>query len=460
MARNWFVHCGVEQRPAMEACVRHLDPQGRAVFVDEAQGLRSLVRTVPAGSCCVAVGDGAELDPANLAAAVAADGHAAEVVVATERPDASMRARALRGGATRVVYLQAAGSQAGLTDERPRVAAGAPEAPEPERPHGEGDPVLPAPGAGGASLSLVPATARVPKDDEPQGHRVVEPVSSNDVPGQRLRDGEGPCLVLASARGGVGKSSIAAMMALEAASWGMDVALVDLDLAFGDIYDFFGLDGPADLTPLSHGWDPVALDAAGKVAAPHVTLYGPCLRPEFAETVTPHVGEVLAHLKRRHGLVVVDGSTTWSDSLAQAAQCCDRLLLVSDERAGAVGSLAKAASLAGRLGVAQARLVRLMNRCDPKGRDEGFLVRAAEWFEGARTHRVLEGGFDVSELLATGHAAELVELDEEFSRSCRAALAKVLADLGRLPDAPEARESRDLAVVRRGRLFRFAKEAV
>lgn len=477
MSRNWFAHCGESCREAVEAAIQITDPKARVAFVDEAQGLRTLVASMPGKRAHVVVGDGADLEPVNLAAALVADGHAREVVVATARVSGSLRARAARAGIARVVPLPV--PKADVCATEPPDAPSSLEPVEPSEPCDSRETGRePANDGGPGSDGSRPASTgqwRV-VEAEPAGERASEmpdaPAKDGEVPqepvqtpeepapGQRLREGEGPCLVLGSARGGVGKSSIAAVMAVEAASWGMDVALLDLDLGFGNLYDFFGLDGPADLTSLAQGCDEERVRSLGRPAAERVTLYGPCERPEFAEVVAPQVTALISALKHDHDLVIVDGSTTWGDSLAQAAQACDRLLLVSDERAGAVGSLARASALAGRLGVAQARLVRVMNRCDPKRRDEDFVSRCAQGFENANTHRLLEGGFDVGELLGTGHAEELAALDEDFSRSCRSALAKVLADLGRLPDTREAKESRDLVVVKRGRLFRFAKEAV
>lgn len=272
------------------------------------------------------------------------------------------------------------------------------------------------------------------------------PAFGDGEPGGALAFHEGsgssaPRLVLVSGRGGVGKSAIAALMAATAASWGMEVALLDLDLAFGNLFGYFGLDGPADLTPVASAGIAEELSHCGRGVAERLTLFGPCEKPEFSDTVAPLTSEILAELSRTHDLVVVDGGTSWGDAVAQAVQGADRLLVCSDERAGAIGTLSRVALLAVRLGVARTRICRLLNRCDPRHRDEGFISRADAGFETARPLSIYEGGIEVPELMSAGHAPELVDLPNPFSESVARHLAQILAELGVLPEDERARKA-------------------
>ncbi len=278
-------------------------------------------------------------------------------------------------------------------------------------------------------------TVRMPAlpDDDPHPHLALVP---------RLDDAHAsPRLVLVSGRGGVGKSAIAALMAATAASWGMEVALVDLDLAFGNLFGYFGLDGPADLTPTATASLDVELPRVGRQVAERLTLFGPCAKPEYAETVAPRTAEILEFLSAAFDLVVVDGGTSWGDAVAQATQMASRLLVCSDERAGAIGTLSRAGLLAQRLGVARTRICRLINRCDPRHRDEGFISRADVGFETARQLTIFEGGIEVGELMSAGHACELVDVPNAFSESVAHHLALVLSELGVLPDCERARKA-------------------
>ena len=127
--------------------------------------------------------------------------------------------------------------------------------------------------------------------------------------------------------------------------------------------------------------------------------------------------------------------------MAGAAQQADRLVIVSDERPGAIPALSRCGSLAVRLGVARTRIVRLMNACDPRRRDESFVARAAVGLECAREVRVLDGGLDLVELLGAGGMAELVASENPAALGAAHGLAALLKELGHLPDAEGARHA-------------------
>ncbi|MEY8437513.1 P-loop NTPase [Atopobiaceae bacterium 24-176] len=438
MGATWLVCAGPAERNEVEALVRRLDPGSQTVRSCDPALMRSLVAGLDPAPC-VAVGAGLPVEPVNVAAAVASDGRAARVVLALRGASGSLVSRAAKAGVTEVI------------DPREGV-----------------EPASPGCGAEGGLerwSSEAPAMPRAADGlDEPDcvSGAAAETRSGAAAVRERalsLPAGHAPLICVASGRGGVGKSSVASLMALVCARWGLKVALVDLDLTFGNLFGFFGLPGPADLTAVSEGVTPEALDRCGVRVAENLTLYGPCERPEYAEAVAPRTAELLGALCDRFDLVVADTSSAWGDEVAAAAQGADRLVIVGDERAGAIGSLARAAALAVRLGVARTRLVRLMNRCDAKRRDEEFMTRASMGLEGARSFRTLEGSLDVAELLSAGHAPELAGLDNDFATSCAAVAAKLLSDLGCLPDCDEARRARDAKVVRRRSVFSFAKAA-
>lgn len=435
MGATWLVCAGEGERGEVCALVGRLAPGCQTIQSGDPALARSLASGLDPAPC-VAVGAGLPVEPVNVAAAVVADGRAPRVVLAVRGASGSLVSRAAKAGVTEVLDPREGvepappevGPGGGLPDSRPE----APAAP---------------PAADGL--------------DEPDCVE-AEPPREGDGPRGRVRSlpaGHGRLVCVASGRGGVGKSSVAALMALACARWGLKVALVDLDLTFGNLFGYFGLPGPADLTPVSEGAAAATLDRCGVRVAENLVLFGPCERPEYAEAVAPRTAELLGALRDRFDLVVVDTSSAWGDEVAAAAQGADRLVIVGDERAGAIGSLARAAALAVRLGVARTRLVRLMNRCDPRRRDEEFMTRASMGLEGARSFRVLEGSLDVAELLSAGHAPDLAELDNDFSTSCASVAAKILADLGCLPDCDGARKARDAKVVRRRSVFSFAKAA-
>jgi pilus assembly protein CpaE len=181
----------------------------------------------------------------------------------------------------------------------------------------------------------------------------------------------------------------------------------------------------------------------------------------MAELVMPHVATLLSYLSSRYDLVLVDTSTTFTDGVAQAVQSCDRLLVVHDERPGAVASAARISALAVRLGVARTRIVRVINLGDPRTKANAFEGRAEVSLETARMHRVVDGGIEAEDLLVSGKVGELVATGTDVVGCVSTLLAQTLAELGKLPDNEEARKASDpRAGKRRRTLFGRRKEAV
>jgi pilus assembly protein CpaE len=411
-------------------------------FAESAQGLREALRDEAPGSVGVIVGlSDAGVSDLNLAAAVVHDGMAARVVLVARDASGSLRSRAARAGVSEVIDLAAPG-------EVPSERRGRESLPHPT-------------GASARSERIDEVEARDPQVEGPSRAEAEEVETRPFTRRPRVEEGKGPILTFASARGGVGKTTLVSAAAAIAGGWGMRVAMVDLDLSCGNLYSCFGV-RPVDLARLaSKGALPN--ETMGRSCArcrDDVYLWGPCERPEMAETVMPHVGELLAFLSERFDVVLVDTSTTFTDAVAEAAQRCDRLLLVHDDESASLGSLARASSLAVRLGVARTRIMRVQNFMDSRQKLDLSLGRAEVGLEGARAFSVLDGGVEVAELLSGGHAGELAGGDTPFAASVASMLAQVLSEVGCLPDTEEART----ALEGRGRKSRFSffkkKEAV
>lgn len=423
---RWMVLCEESERELMRRLVADRD---KTAVIEPALGqdaLREAVAAAGPGELGVAIGPvGAGVSELNLAAAVVRDGNARQVVMASRGVTGSLRSRASRAGVDEVVEL----SDLAADEARalPPAARSLPVAPPPPKP-----------------LPLVDVDALVSDLDEP---RV----------GAETR--EAPFVVFCSGRGGVGKTTLVTCCATIAASWGLRVCLLDLDLSCGNAYAHFGLPRGADLDARDQGQE-APLAHACVAAAPGVSLAGPCSRPEAAELVAPRVGRLMDEAAREFDLVLVDTSTTFTDAVAQASQRADRLVLVADARAGSVASTARMSGLAVRLGVARTRIARLENRANPRERQELSAGRAEVGLEVARIYRVFEGGRDVEGLLHAGHVAELCEEGGPFAESVAAFLAQILAELGRLPSCEEARRAYERpSAGRRPALFGLRREA-
>ena len=389
---EWVAYCSADYRELVRRAVGLLDPEGSLTVARSADALRRVSLASEPGEVGIVVGPVDEgVSDVNLAAAIADDGNVRCVVLACESATGSLRSRAARAGIDRVMDVSEMGAE---------------------------------------------------KCDRAAASEIAQPVQ---------RDGsDAPVLVFCSGRGGVGKTTVASSSAVIAARWGLRTCLIDFDLSCGNAYSGFGLPRGSDLAVLGGGAPaPEALARSALSAAPGVSLMGPCDRPEMAEAVAPHAGGALEWAEREFDLVVVDASTTFTDSVAQAVQRADRLVLVSDGRAGSVSSLARMSGLAVRLGVARARIARLQNRADPRTRAEVAEARSEVGLEAARVYRVVDGGGEVEELLSSGRVRELCEPGYPYADSVASMLAQLLAELGRLPDLEEARRAYEAPRARR-----------
>lgn len=487
--------------------LRRIAPGFALVFADSAQDLRERLRDEEPGTVGAIVGHAGEgISEMNLAAAIARDGLASEVVLVARGASGSLRSRASRAGISKVVdatvspALEAAmhggapGAAEAVRQDMRREAMGMTvplEAAVPPHPKDQAQTTQLQRAAGrdlvrAQGPQARPAEAprpRVPRAiDVPAIEREPQPqpadatlyrarplptapaqvVKGPTVTAARPAD-SAPILSVVSGRGGVGKTSLTALMAGVAARWGMDVALVDLDLSCGNLHSCFGVAKGPDLVRIAPDGMPTPESMARSSVRcnERVHLWGPCERPEMAELVMPHVATLLSFLSTRFDLVLVDTSTTFTDGVAQAVQSCDRLMVVHDERPGAIASAARMSALAVRLGVARTRIVRIINLGDPRAKANAFEGRAEVGLETARMHRVVDGGVEAEELLSAGKVDELAGIDTELTMGVAALLAQTLAELGKLPDNEAARKAAEYRTRRhRMRLFGKQREAV
>lgn len=494
---RWIGYCGPGFRKKLVETVLTLDPHATLTISPTAIDLRDDVIQTPGTHVVIGCTEDG-VSEVNLAAAIVADGAAADVTLVVSQASGSLKSRALTAGVSDVIDLSQFnfaeparyGRPVGVEDvhRTPRRAAslgeyGADEpwgsvrgSPSGGRLSGGSDELTSVLGVGGSDemtsvLGAQPRGVHVfpvessaihrPEYDEPPFSEDEEP-DQEDEAETPIERGAAPILAFVSGRGGVGKTVMAATAACVAASWGLRVGLCDLDYSCGNLYACFGLPRPADLSALADGRgnDVERIDRMGVSCGEGVRLWGSCMRPEMAEVLWSHTREVLCAISQTNDLVIVDTSSTFTDAVAQAAQLCDRLLITIDGRPGSTVAQSRLGALAVRLGVARTRIARVVNRCDPKGRDETIINRADVGLETARSHRVLEGGDSVSDFVAAGQLSSLVEEPSPFVQSLSTCLAQLLSEMGALPDSDAARAALEVHRVRRRRLFGRKREAV
>lgn len=246
--------------------------------------------------------------------------------------------------------------------------------------------------------------------------------------------GAAPIISFVSGRGGMGKTALVATCAELARDMGFKIALLDFDLSGGNLAFCFGVKRPYDLSRISH--DVMCDDLIAKSATlidDGCLLWGPCEKPEMAETISPHIGAILSYVTHNFDLVFADTSTTFTDSVAQVVQASTRVAIVHDDLPDAISALAKTAALAVRLGVPRTRICRVDNFSNPHSRFDIDFGRSEIGLEGAQAYKIVDGGMDIHELLATGHVRELIQVHNAYVKSVQAMLTEFIHDLALKP---------------------------
>lgn len=450
---KWYAHASDGSLSTIVDALQELKAATHVVLETSPVRMRKRILQEEPGQVSAIIGDAAQnIASINLAAALVQDGRCQEVLLVSPTPTGSYRSRAMRAGITQLIDKEEIASAIQARHIRPLVQEQADNASQSLE----------------AGVDLTDALKETDFSSEFLGD--IEEVDGLTASPLRLQTEEvnvaseqqGVILCLASGRGGVGKTTLCAGFGQVAHAWNLRVAYVDLDLANGNLFEYYGLPEPADLATLgrTESLSTHDIEACGIDIYENMTLWGPCASPELSETVFPHIQELLSYCSQHFDVVIVDTPATWNDASAQALQSCDRLLLVSDDFSSSTSSLVRMAALAVRLGVARARIVRLSNNCDANKKEETLLLRAHVGLEAARSYRIFDGGIDIADLLDSGNAKELLSLGGDFAESLQLCLARTLDELGCLPDSKEAKRAKSLVVPRRARgLFGLKKRA-
>lgn len=174
-----------------------------------------------------------------------------------------------------------------------------------------------------------------------------------------------------SPKGGVGKTTIAVNLALALSEKGAHrVALVDLDLAFGDVaitLQLFPARTIADTVHLESGLDfsvlePLLTDYRGELSA----LVAP-VQPDAKDSIPPSlVGKILHLLKSNFDYVVVDTSPSFDEYALQAFDETDEMLLVTTLDVPTLKNVKVAVETLDLLNFPKSRRRLILNRADDK----------------------------------------------------------------------------------------------
>ena len=136
-----------------------------------------------------------------------------------------------------------------------------------------------------------------------------------------------------SAKGGLGKTTIAANLAVSLAEKNKKVALVDLDLQFGDVSIFMDAEPKDTIADLVQDVDFSSIDSVRSYMTVHpsgVQLICAPKSPEYADIVTGEkVQSLIGLLRSYYDYVIIDTATNFSDATLSALESSSQILFVT-----------------------------------------------------------------------------------------------------------------------------------
>jgi pilus assembly protein CpaE len=199
--------------------------------------------------------------------------------------------------------------------------------------------------------------------------RLRESLDSTDGPADQARRGR--VITVFSAKGGCGKTTLSTNLAAAIAESGKGtVALVDLDLAFGDVsiaLQLFPTHSIADAVPIADDLDGPALQA---LLTPHrsglMALVAP-MEPSAAEKIsTPLIVRILDLLREEFDYVVVDTPPALDDHVLAAFDRSDVVALLATLDIPALKNLKLTLETLDLIGFPREKLKVVLNRSDSK----------------------------------------------------------------------------------------------
>ncbi len=135
------------------------------------------------------------------------------------------------------------------------------------------------------------------------------------------------------AKGGLGKTTLAVNLAVKLAESRKKVALVDLNLQFGDANVFMDIEPVDTISELSQEASPLNIDLIRSYMTVHSSgVHVLCApkSPEYAELVSPEkVQSILGQLRTYYDYVIIDTPPTFSDITITALEVSSMILFVT-----------------------------------------------------------------------------------------------------------------------------------
>ena len=179
----------------------------------------------------------------------------------------------------------------------------------------------------------------------------------------------GKIITIYSSKGGTGRTSLAANLAVTLSNSETQVVVVDGDLQFGDVAVMFNEQEKTSVWDLAVRAEELDAEFVESVLVPHrsgVKLLG-APRPEEAEEISPvQFTKMLRFLSTLFSYVIVDTSTHLSEATLAAIDASDVLLVVTLQEIPSIVSTRRFLDLVPQLKIPARRMLLVMNGYDER----------------------------------------------------------------------------------------------
>lgn len=161
--------------------------------------------------------------------------------------------------------------------------------------------------------------------------RVYQLDKQRNTPAQEEKNEKTHVVTVFGTKGGVGKTTISVNLAILLAQRKKKVAMVDLDLQFGDISVFLNLLPKRTMAELAQEGSEFDIDLVESYMIPHISgikiLPAPG-RPEYSELISPaQVENIITLLKKHYDYVIIDTPPLFNETNLAALDISSQIFL-------------------------------------------------------------------------------------------------------------------------------------
>jgi MinD-like ATPase involved in chromosome partitioning or flagellar assembly len=268
-----------------------------------------------------------------------------------------------------------------------------------------------------------PVEPPVPAEPDPEPVRPVRP-----RPPRRPGRGRAEVVVVFSGKGGVGTSLVATNLAVALAAEQERVALIDLDLQFGDVAVMLHAEGhPTAIDALAQQGEQVDIEFIEEVMAPGPegvrALLAPA-SPEFADLVnTASLRAILRELAKTYDHIVVDTPSHLEERNLEAIEMASQIIVVTSFSFAAIKDTKVTLKLLQSLGVDRDSICVVLNQTRAKASFQRAEVEDSLRF---RVLTVLPFEPKVDDYFDNGQQIVTADPKAEFSKQFRVLVDHVM----------------------------------